>query len=288
MVGHCRLLASAGTAALLSAAAFACSSEGGDVEGGGGADPGVAAAEDGAPAPRGTGADASVAPLPPAAVDFTVNGHALGAEEREILRIVARDVTPRMAGSADERLTLVARGAWWALKEGTWGQPVAAVYAYSNCNTSSGDKRIGPLAICGSGRAWQVGMAAVQVPGHTTTELEALAKKLFPESTPAALLADVVAKAGQPKNVADAIVASSGSLRTSWLLRVPALGFAAVVPSEVVPECIEGTKSWCFGTGWDETKKFAPTKAAALVAIADLRRILAALAAATAPAPADP
>jgi hypothetical protein len=211
-------------------------------------------------------------------VSFVVNGHALDAQEREALTILARDVVPRMSGSRDERVMLVARGAWWALKEGTWGQPIAEVYAYSNCNTSSGDEEIGPLETCAAGRAWQVGMAAVQVPNHTTAELEALAKTVFSTVTPAVLLADTATKAGQPKSVVDAIVASTGSLRTSWLLRVPALGMAAVVPGEVVPECINGTKSWCFGSGWEETKKFAPTKAAALIAIEDLRRIVAALA----------
>ena len=42
--------------------------------------------------------------------------------------------------------------------------------------------------------------------------------------------------------------------------------------------CVEGTKSWCFGTGWDETKKFAATKDDAMRSIDDLRRILDALA----------
>jgi hypothetical protein len=212
-------------------------------------------------------------------IDWTVNGHLLSAREQAAVLVIANDIVPRLAGARDARITLAARGAWWALKEGTWEQALPAVYGYSNCNTSSGDMVIGPLEVCGTGRAWQVGLAAVQVPGRTVAELEALGAKLFPGITPAALLADVAAKAGETKATSDAIVASTGSLRISWLLRVPAIGMATVVPGEVVPECIDASKSWCFGSAWDETKKFAPTKDAALVSIGDLERILGALAA---------
>lgn len=216
-------------------------------------------------------------PKPPP--DFTVNGHALDADQKAIVEIVAKDVVPVVPGATrDERVMLAAQGSWWALKEGVWGLGVPGVYAYSNCNTTSGDKRIGPLETCGAGRAWQVGMAAVQVPNHDLTEVEGLAKKLYPQRTSNELLADVAKAAALPQATQDSIVASTGSLRTSWLLRVPAIGFAAVVPGEVVPECVDGSKSWCFGTGWDETKLFAATKDDATQSIEDLRRILDALA----------
>jgi hypothetical protein len=211
-------------------------------------------------------------------IDWTVNGHLLTAEEQAPVMIIAADVVPRLEGTRDDRLSMAARGAWWALKEGTWEQKLPAVYGYSNCNTATGDQVIGPTEVCAAGRAWQVGLAAVQVPGHTSTELEGRAAVLFPGTAPDALLADVAMKAGETQMASDAIVASTGSLRASWLLRVPAIGLDALVPGEVVPECIDGTKSWCFGTAWDETKKFAPTKDAALVSIGDLRRILSLLA----------
>ncbi len=213
-------------------------------------------------------------------IDWTVNGHLLTAREQAAVLVIASDVVPRLVGAREARITLAARGAWWALKEGTWEQTLPAIYGYSNCNTVSGDVTIGPTEICAAGRAWQVGLAAVQVPGRTVAELESLGAMLFPAVTPAALLADVAAKAGEPKATADAIVASTGSLRVSWLLRVPAIGIATVVPGEIVPECIDParSKNWCFGSAWDETKKFAPTKEAAAVSIGDLGRILAALA----------
>jgi hypothetical protein len=228
------------------------------------------------------GADASsakdAAPKDAGPIDWTVNGHPLTPGEQAPVLIIAADVVPRLSGTREDRLLFAARGAWWALKEGTWEQSLPSIYGYSNCNSASGDHVIGPTEICGAGRAWQVGLAAVQVPGHTSAELEARVPVLFPGLTADALLADVAAKAGETKATSDAIVASTGSLRASWLLRAPAIGFDALVPGEVIPECIDGTKSWCFGTAWPETKKFAPTQAAALVSIGDLHRILSLLA----------
>jgi len=231
------------------------------------------------PSDAGAAPDASPPVVDVGAIDWSVNGHVLSPQEQAAVLVIANDVVPRLEGDRDARLTFAARGAWWALKEGTWEQPLPAVYGYSNCNSASGDHTIGPTSVCATGRAWQVGIAAVQVPGHSVDELEALASQLFPGSTTDALLADVAAKAGvTTKATADAITNSTGSLRASWLLRVPAIGFTSLVPQEVIAECIDASKSWCFGTGWDETKKFAPTKAASTVSMTDLRRILALLA----------
>jgi hypothetical protein len=241
-------------------------------------DAGGAGPEAGSTGNGDAGASADAAPHDAGPIDWTVNGHLLTAGEQAPVLIIAADVVPRLVGAREDRLTFAARGAWWALKEGTWEQALPAVYGYSNCNSATGDHVIGPTEICAAGRAWQVGLAAVQVPGHTAAELEARVAVLFPGTTPDALLADVATKAGETNVTSDAIVASTGSLRASWLLRVPALGLDALVPGEVVPECIDGTKSWCFGSAWDETKKFAPDKAGALVSIGDLHRILSLLA----------
>jgi hypothetical protein len=260
--------------ALLLIAVAACSAdEDGDVSpsppAGNAIDAG--ATPDGAPPPAEAGA-------PKAPPDFTVNGHALDADQKAVLEVVARDVVPVLPGATrDERVIFAAQGSWWALKEGVWGIGLPEVYAYSNCNKTSGDVRIGPLETCPAGRAWQVGIAAVQVPNHDLAEVEGLVKQLYPQRTSNEVLADVGKAAALPQATQSSIVASTGSLRTSWLLRVPAIGFAAIVPGAVVPECVEGSKSWCFGTGWDETKKFAATKDDAVQSIEDLRRILDAL-----------
>lgn len=55
---------------------------------------------------------------------------------------------------------------------------------------------------------------------------------------------------------------------------MPAAGFVEVVTKEVLLECIEGSKGYCYGSGWDETRFFSPSKSAATRAIADLSRIL--------------
>ncbi|MEA2746707.1 MAG: hypothetical protein QOI41_850 [Myxococcales bacterium] len=267
-LGAALLLAACGTGDGSADAPDAAGAAGGDEAGTGDATASVTDA--------GTSTDA--APHDAGPIDWTVNGHLLTPGEQAPVLVIAADVVPRLAGTREDRLLFAARGAWWALKEGTWEQSLPAIYGYSNCNSASGDHVIGPTEICGTGRAWQVGLAAVQVPGHTVTELEARVPVLFPGMTADALLADVAMKAGEDQATSDAIVMSTGSLRASWLLRVPAIGFDALVPGEVVPECIDGTKSWCFGTAWPETKKFAPTQAAALVSIGDLHRILSSLA----------
>src|SRR5207244_3396926 len=83
------------------------------------------------------GIEASTPKSPP---DFTVNGNALDADEKAIVEMVAKDVVPIVPGAnRDERVMLAARGSWWALKEGVWSLGLPDVYAYSNCNTTSGD-----------------------------------------------------------------------------------------------------------------------------------------------------
>jgi hypothetical protein len=225
------------------------------------------------------------------ASSYVVNGHALNATEAKWVEFVAKEVVPRLPGTSADQLTMAARGLWWTLKEGNlergnWGKATSPV-GYSLCNTSSGDRHIGPLETCGSdslerdqtlyGRAWQVGLAGVQVPGRRIDRVEALAAQLYPDVTLDALLEQTAALAGYAPgtDTSTGIVQSEGAVRLSWLLRIPAVGFADVVSKEVVPECIDGSKGYCYGSSWDETRKFAPSKSAALRSVADLARILA-------------
>lgn len=151
--------------------------------------------------------------------------------------------------------------------------------AYSNCNFTSGDHLIGMLDTCTPHRAWQVGLAAVQVPNYSLGELEALARQLYPQKTIVDVLADAAGEAGLASGSAtmNAIRSSQGSLRASWLLRNSPIGFTAVEKGEVVPECITGSKGWCYGRGWAATRRYAPTKAAALRAIGDIAALLKSL-----------
>jgi hypothetical protein len=75
----------------------------------------------------------------------------------------------------------------------------------------------------------------------------------------------------------DGIVHSTGSLRLSWLLHTSAIGFTYQAPI-VTNECITGTRSWCYGTGWSTTANYAPNRTAALQAIQDVHAILDAVA----------
>lgn len=231
---------------------------------------GCTVADDGIEDPSGVDGDGKA----DGATGFVVNGHTLTAREQQWMRYVADHVIPRLPGTPERKLEIASRAAWWSMKEGifdTMNPP-----KYSNCNTSSGDKLIGPLDICGTGRAWQVGLAAVQVPNLSLTEIETLAGELYPDLTIEEVLADAAAEAGfdASSSTAAAIVGSTGSLRKSWLLRNSALGFTAVEFDEVVPECIVGSKGWCYGTSWDTTRWYAPNKAAAMRSIQHISALL--------------
>lgn len=208
------------------------------------------------------------------AVSYVVNGHQLTARERQWMRYVAEHVLPDLPGTRARKLEIASRTAWWSLKEGIFDTQNAP--RYSLCNSSTGDHSIGPLSACGSGRAWQVGLAAVQVPNHSLGELEALAGELYPGTSVVDVLADAAAEAGYAPGSAtsDAIADSTGSLRKSWLLRRSAIGFVACERNEVVPECIDGSLGWCYGTGWDTTRWYAPNKTAAMRAIRDISVLL--------------
>jgi hypothetical protein len=119
----------------------------------------------------------------------------------------------------------------------------------------------------------------VQVPNYTLGELEALAKQLYPEKSIDEVLVSAAGEAGLAAGSAttSSIRGSQGSLRKSWLLRRSPIGFTAVEKGEVVPECINGSRSWCFGRGWEATRRYAPTKKAALRAISDIAALLASL-----------
>jgi hypothetical protein len=186
------------------------------------------------------------------------------------------DVVPRLAGARDERLTTAARVAWWSLKEGVLGLDYA--FEYSNCNFPTGDAHIGPVDGCPANRAWQVGLSASQVP-WPYVDVEATALALHPGDTLVDVLAWTAAEAGYDpaSGVGAAIVASTGMLRRSWLLRNPAVGFTNEV-EVVTAECIDASLSWCFGSGWDTSARYAPDKATAMAAIDDLYAAFDALA----------
>lgn len=210
------------------------------------------------------------------AIANVVNSHAMSATEAAWIHYIAYCVLPP-TGDRATRLAEAAPVAWWSLKEGVLD--VKNAVAYNNCHKNGTDQIIPPTEVCPSGAAWQVGVSAVQVPNVTLAALEAAAPTLVPNRTEDELLAATAIEAGYAAGTAehDAIVASTGDLRRAWLLHASVLGFHFQSPI-VTSECVTQAKSWCYGTGWTASASFAPTKPAALQAIADVQAILDALA----------
>jgi len=199
------------------------------------------------------------------------NGRQLTATQESRIRWIASNTVPRLQGSTrDERLTKASRVAWWALKEGVLD--LSNPWVYSNCNTTSGDVRIGPLEVCAAGRAWQVGISGVQVPNYTLSSVETTASSLYPGWSLQQVLGDAAIKAGHAAGTStyNSIVNSTGDLRKSWLLRDHATGFTRQEPT-VTNECITNAYSWCYSSAWYPSSHYAPSRTAALRVIGELK-----------------
>ncbi|MGQ0841264.1 SH3 domain-containing protein [Actinokineospora sp.] len=204
---------------------------------------------------------------------LVVNGRRLSANEESAVRWIAANTMPRVQGTVSERLTMVSRVSWWSLKEGVLGR--ANPHSFSNC----GDYDWGPLTYCAAPH-WQVGLGGSQVANFPTLATsEAAAVRLYPGSTVRDVLAHTATYAGYPAGTTghNQIVNSGGTFRISWLLRNHGVGFT-LNAALVADECVSRAMYWCYGTGWAESAAYAPTRAAALRAIGELRSILYAIA----------
>lgn len=228
------------------------------------------AADDTAASPD-TGSDTAEPPEEAPPLDCSgavVNGYSVAEPACSWLDHTGRSVVPQLAGSRDEQLDLAAIVAWWSLKEGVYFLDNPLVY--SNCGASG---YIGALEVCPDGYAWQVGLSGVQVPTFSESTATSTAETLFPDLSVDEVLREAAELAGLAGADIDAVVASSGDLRTSWLLRTSAVGFTLQV--EIIErECIDAAYSWCFGTGWSSTSRYAPDQDAAMGAIEDIRVLL--------------
>lgn len=220
--------------------------------------PGTAAAQDETPVERAA---------------LVVNGHQLTAPEEANVRWIADNTVARLDGDRDTRLTKAARVTWWSLKEGVLG--LENPHTYSNCD----NVRLDPLASCQPQCCWQVGNSATQVTTWDLARLEEVAQQRYPGESVEEVLAHTADYAGYPKGSAEneQVVNSTGLFRSSWMLRNHGVGFELNAP-QVKAECIDDSLSWCYGTGWDTTAKYAPDKAASMGSIEDLRAILSDLA----------
>jgi hypothetical protein len=205
----------------------------------------------------------------------TVNGQPVSEPACGWLEHFGREVVPALAGSRQTRLETAAIVAWWSLKEGVLflDNPIV----YSNCGTDSGSEYIDPLEVCGDGHAWQVGISGIQVPTFLDDQPSDEAAALYPAASEDEVLWTTATEALLTSEEIDAVVVSSGKLRTSWLLRDCAIGTSLQVDI-IVRECIDDTRSWCTGTGWTATALYAADAAAVRQSIFDLEVLFDALA----------
>lgn len=179
---------------------------------------------------------------------FKVNGFTLDAKEVTYLQWISKWTVPYFGMSRYLAIRdFIAKGVWWALKEQVLYDMNA--YNFNLCNLVTGDKLIGPLETCPKGRAWQVGIAAVQVPNYSQATVEQRATSVYGLDIPY-VLGRSAQQAGYSPGTAThtAITKSTGDLRKSWLLKSHLVGFYFVA-TEVNNEClIWPPKSWCYGT----------------------------------------
>ena len=226
-------------------------------------------------------------------LSWTLNGHRVQTYEEQALRFVADRVVPGLKaylGSRSKAVDGAAVVAWWSLKEGVLG--TSNPIAFSLCDSPREVLTDKPAGVCKK-RAWQVGMGAVQAPrppgspsnwftkpiATYVASYEAQAVKCYPGQNPGQLLRATSREAGYPAggSTEKLIVGSTDFVRAAWLLRIPAVGFAQQI-ARVTSECITNDKSWCHGTKWTSTKKYAPSKSTAATVRATIKAHLDALA----------
>ena len=217
--------------------------------------------------------------------NWTVRNHALSENQKKNLRWIKRCALPFLPGNIDHQTEIAAKAAWWALREGILSRAPNQIFGFSNCHENGEDqiRTSRPLYVCPDPKqAWQVGIAAAQVPNYSLQTIHETRSQLFPgfsASTPDEpfLLKWTAGLAGHTEGTKnqDAILKSTGRLKRSWLLRNPLIGLVLVAENEVQKECIEDHRPWCFKGSHPEAKAFSGNKKGMLDAIQDLKQIFA-------------
>ncbi|MBN2360907.1 MAG: hypothetical protein JXR83_15735, partial [Deltaproteobacteria bacterium] len=198
-------------------------------------------------------------------VGCTIYGSTLSKRECAWIHYIGRYVVPRLAGTREQRLDAAAAVGWWTYKEAVL-RIIDNPLSYSNCSVEGvGDTYIGPVDLCATGRAWQVGLSAVQVPDHTDSAVATVQAQLYPGESAETILAEAARVANLDAATTAAVVGSTGYLRRSWLLRTSPIGFA-LEAGPVTSQCINSTRTWC------------PDNAKTRASVADVREILDAVA----------
>jgi hypothetical protein len=207
--------------------------------------------------------------------DIIVNGHKLTGNRAAWVRYIAASVVPQLPGTREEKIGIAAITTWWSLKEGVLSLHDPIPFSLCSQLQNNGryrDVRLRELEVCDPGRPWQVGIAGIQVPSFSESQVLGAIPQIWPAKTEMDVLADIVniANLNPARDPGASILASDGDLKKSWLLRHPVVAFTLQEPI-VTAECINASKSWCYGGGWTESRDFAPTRDAALASIEDLK-----------------
>jgi hypothetical protein len=174
----------------------------------------------------------------------------LDTKEITYLKWIAQWTVPNFGMSRYNAISdFIAKGAWWSLKEQVLMLTNAYNFTLCNLPPDQVDEVIGPLATCPSGGAWQVGIAAVQVPNFELDVVERRATEVYHQNI-STVLGRAAQQAGYAPGTATyaAITQATGDLRKAWLLKAHLVGFYFVT-NEVNTECLISTpQSWCYGT----------------------------------------
>jgi len=224
-------------------------------------------------------------PLPPSfRPALFVNGHKLAGPELDNVLFVATKVVPQLPGNRAERIRLASVATWWGLREGVFGLPDVGsknAFAFSLCDAPM-RTHLGPLQVCPTGVAWQVGLAAAFVPNFTEQEVLDKVQIIWPTRTVTDVLAEATQTAGfdPTGTTGGAIVASTGALQESWLLRHTVVGMTLEQPI-ITGRCVQPAvpPRDCIGVqpGNPDSKLYAATKEDMLRSISDLVAIFDAI-----------
>jgi hypothetical protein len=201
--------------------------------------------------------------------DLSLSGTTFTAAQSKWTTHIRDSVVPRLAGTQAERARRAAIVTWWALKEGVLDKQPSP-YRHNLCTRNGKDVTLGDLEICAPGSTWQVGISGIQLPNVTDAAVIATAQSLYPGKSLASILGSIAQAAGidPASTTGKAIVASTGRLQASWLLRDPAIGITMQVP--FADDCVNGGPGWCYGF-WPEAQTFASSLSRIQRVIGDLQ-----------------
>lgn len=190
--------------------------------------------------------------------DYVVNGNGLRENEISIVHFIVKYTIKNMGLSPHEAIRdRVGPGAWWSLKEGVLNLPNP--FRHNNCNDEW--PRRDTLKACDAGLQWQVGVASVQVNYMSSPawvqKIEDKAKELYNNDISFALSQTAKQALYEEETTEfDAILTSTGYLRTSWIFRNHLVGFF-YKGLDVKQSCVDAAIPWCYDKKCADCDRYA-------------------------------